>query len=54
MNNLAITGRIQDISVAKDQKGKKFGLRILEALVHMSIEAGCHKVEFLDRAQIHS
>ncbi len=46
MNNLATTGRIQDISVAKDQKGKKFGLRILEALVHISEQAGCHKVGF--------
>jgi glucosamine-phosphate N-acetyltransferase len=44
MNNLATNGRIEDIGVAKDQKGKKMGLRVLEALVHISSEAGCYKV----------
>jgi glucosamine-phosphate N-acetyltransferase len=44
MNNLATNGRIEDIAVAKDLKGMKLGLRILEALVHVSVEAGCHKV----------
>ncbi|KAF2663127.1 hypothetical protein BT63DRAFT_461513 [Microthyrium microscopicum] len=43
MNNLAMNGRIEDIAVARDQKGKKMGLRILEALVHISYHAGCHK-----------
>jgi glucosamine-phosphate N-acetyltransferase len=43
MNNLATNGRIEDIAVAKDLKGMKLGLRILEALVHVSVEAGCHK-----------
>ena len=44
MHNIATNGRIEDIAVARDQKGKKMGLRILEALVHLSVEAGCHKV----------
>jgi glucosamine-phosphate N-acetyltransferase len=44
MNNLAINGRIEDIAVARDQKGKRMGLRILESLVHVSTEIGCHKV----------
>jgi glucosamine-phosphate N-acetyltransferase len=44
MNNLAANGRIEDIAVARDQKGKKMGLRILEALVHLSSGAGCLKV----------
>jgi glucosamine-phosphate N-acetyltransferase len=44
MNNLATNGRIEEIAVARDQKGKRMGLRILEALVHISTEAGCHKV----------
>lgn len=44
MNNLATNGRIEDIAVAREQKGKKFGLRLLEALVHISAETGCHKV----------
>jgi glucosamine-phosphate N-acetyltransferase len=43
MNNLATNGRIEDIAVARDQKGKKMGLRILQALVHFSTTAGCHK-----------
>ena len=44
MNNLASNGKIEDIAVARDQKGKRMGLRILESLVHFSTEAGCHKV----------
>lgn len=44
MNNLASNGRIEDIAVARDQKGKRMGLRILESLVHISCELGCHKV----------
>jgi hypothetical protein len=44
MNNLATNGRIEDIAVAREQKGKKFGLRILEALIHISAKSGCHKV----------
>jgi len=44
MHNLATNGRIEDIGVSKDLKGMKLGLRILEALVHVSVEAGCHKV----------
>lgn len=44
MNNLALNGRIEDIAVARDQKGKKMGLRILEALVHISCQAGSYKV----------
>jgi glucosamine-phosphate N-acetyltransferase len=43
MNNLATNGRIEDIAVARDQKGKRMGLRLLEALVHISSEAGCPK-----------
>jgi glucosamine-phosphate N-acetyltransferase len=43
MNNLATNGRIEDIAVARDQKGKRMGLRLLEALVHISNGAGCLK-----------
>jgi glucosamine-phosphate N-acetyltransferase len=43
MHNLANNGRIEDIAVARDQKGKKMGLRILQALVHFSTTSGCHK-----------
>jgi hypothetical protein len=50
MNNLATNGRIEDIAVAKDVKGMKLGLRILEALVHVSVEAGCHKVSTSTKA----
>jgi glucosamine-phosphate N-acetyltransferase len=51
MNNLATNGRVEDIAVAKDLKGMKLGLRILEALVHVSVEAGCHKVRTHQRRQ---
>ena len=37
-------GHIEDIAVAKDQQGKKLGLRIIEALDHVAREVGCYKV----------
>lgn len=36
-------GHIEDISVAKDQQGKKLGLRIIQALDAIGVAAGCYK-----------
>jgi glucosamine-phosphate N-acetyltransferase len=43
MNNLSINGRIEDISVARSEAGKRFGLRLLESLLHISAQHGCLK-----------
>jgi hypothetical protein len=37
-------GHIEDIAVAKDQQGKKLGLRIIEALDAVASAVGCYKV----------
>ncbi|KAE9968059.1 hypothetical protein EG327_011200 [Venturia inaequalis] len=43
VHNLGTVGHVEDIAVARDQKGKKMGLRVLEALVHVAQTAGCYK-----------
>jgi len=43
-HNMGIVAHIQDIVVARTQKGKKMGLRVLEALVHAATEYGAYKV----------
>ena len=43
IHNLGSVGHIEDIVVRKDQQGKKLGLRIIEALDHISKEVGCYK-----------
>lgn len=42
-----MVGHIEDISVAKDQQGKRLGLRIIEALDHIAREVGCYKVYYI-------
>ena len=44
IHNLGLVGHIEDIAVAKDQQGKKLGLRIIEALDHLAKAVGCYKV----------
>jgi hypothetical protein len=44
LHGLGVVGHIEDIAVARDQKGKKMGLRILEALTFAASERGCYKV----------
>jgi len=36
-------GHIEDIAVDKNQQGKKLGLRIIQALTHVSEQSGCYK-----------
>lgn len=43
VHNLGLVGHIEDIAVAKDQQGKKLGLRIIQALDHIGEKVGCYK-----------
>ncbi|KAK3337529.1 acyl-CoA N-acyltransferase [Podospora appendiculata] len=43
IHNLGSVGHIEDIAVAKDQQGKKLGLRIIEALDFVAEKTGCYK-----------
>jgi glucosamine-phosphate N-acetyltransferase len=39
-----MVGHIEDIAVAKDQQGKKLGLRIIHTLDAIAETVGCYKV----------
>jgi hypothetical protein len=41
---MGIVAHVQDIAVARTQKGKRIGLRVLEALVYAAAEYGAYKV----------
>ncbi|PNS14871.1 Glucosamine 6-phosphate N-acetyltransferase [Sphaceloma murrayae] len=43
IHELGLVGHIEDIAVAKDQQGKKLGLRIIQALDYVAKEVGCYK-----------
>ena len=43
IHNLGQVGHIEDIAVAKDQQGKKLGLRIIQALDYVAEQVGCYK-----------
>ncbi|OAA63495.1 glucosamine 6-phosphate acetyltransferase [Niveomyces insectorum RCEF 264] len=43
IHNLGIVGHIEDIAVAKNQQGKKLGLRIIQALDYIAEQVGCYK-----------
>jgi glucosamine-phosphate N-acetyltransferase len=43
IHSLGAVGHIEDIPVAKDQQGKKLGLRIIQALDHIAEQVGCYK-----------
>ncbi|KAK6348765.1 Glucosamine-phosphate N-acetyltransferase-like protein [Orbilia blumenaviensis] len=43
IRNCGLVGHIEDIAVAKDQQGKKLGLRMINALDHIAEKAGCYK-----------
>ncbi|KAI9190175.1 Glucosamine-phosphate N-acetyltransferase-like protein [Blastocladiella emersonii ATCC 22665] len=44
IRNCGKVGHIEDIVVDGDQRGKKFGLRVIHALTHIAKETGCYKV----------
>jgi glucosamine-phosphate N-acetyltransferase len=43
IHNLGLVGHIEDIAVAKDQQGKKLGLKIIQALDFIAEKVGCYK-----------
>ncbi|RMZ29512.1 hypothetical protein D0859_06417 [Hortaea werneckii] len=43
IHHLGLVGHIEDIAVAKDQQGKKLGLRIIQALDYVAEKTGCYK-----------
>lgn len=43
IHNLGVIGHIEDIAVAKDQQGKKLGLKIIQALDYIAATVGCYK-----------
>jgi len=43
IHNLGLVGHIEDIAVAKDQQGKKLGLRLIQALDYVAMKVGCYK-----------
>ncbi|KAJ7100683.1 acyl-CoA N-acyltransferase [Mycena belliarum] len=43
LRGLGSVGHIEDIAVDKAQQGKKLGLRIIQALTHVSEARGCYK-----------
>lgn len=44
IHRLGMVGHIEDIAVAKDQQGKKLGLRLIQALDFVAERVGCYKV----------
>ena len=44
IHNLGLVGHIEDIAVAKNQQGKKLGLKIIQALDFVAMKVGCYKV----------
>jgi glucosamine-phosphate N-acetyltransferase len=43
IHNLGMVGHIEDIAVAKDQQGKKLGLKMIQALDFVAEKIGCYK-----------
>jgi glucosamine-phosphate N-acetyltransferase len=43
IHSLGAVGHIEDIAVAKDQQGKKLGLRLIQALDFVAEKVGCYK-----------
>lgn len=43
LRGLGRVGHIEDIAVAPEMQGKKLGLRMIQALTHISEEVGCYK-----------
>ncbi|KAI9808465.1 MAG: Glucosamine-phosphate N-acetyltransferase-like protein [Phylliscum demangeonii] len=43
IHDLGLVGHIEDIAVAKDQQGKKLGLRMIQALDSLADQVGCYK-----------
>jgi len=43
IHSLGVVGHIEDIAVAREQQGKKLGLRLIQALDYIAEQVGCYK-----------
>lgn len=43
IHSFGAVGHIEDIAVARDQQGKKLGLRLIQALDYVAEHVGCYK-----------
>ncbi|KAL1956386.1 hypothetical protein VTO42DRAFT_7369 [Malbranchea cinnamomea] len=43
IHSLGMVGHIEDIAIAKNQQGKKLGLRMIQALDYVAKKVGCYK-----------
>lgn len=43
IHQLGLVGHVEDIAVAKDQQGKKLGLKLIQALDYIAEKVGCYK-----------
>lgn len=51
IHNLGIIGHIEDIAIAKNQQGKKLGLKMIQALDYVAENIGCYKT-ILDCSEV--
>lgn len=47
-----LVGHIEDIAVDGNQQGKKFGIKIIEALKYIGEHTGCYKGEDLETCML--
>ena len=47
-----MVGHIEDIAVAKDQQGKKLGLKIIQALDYVAEKVGCYKASVEQKLRV--
>ncbi|PQE23885.1 glucosamine 6-phosphate acetyltransferase protein [Rutstroemia sp. NJR-2017a BBW] len=50
LGGLGVQGHVEDIAIAKDYHGMKFGMKLIKALDHIAAELGCYK-SILDCAE---
>jgi len=46
LGELGTQGHIEDIVIKKEYQGKKFGVKLIEALDYIAGQVGCYKVRF--------
>jgi len=44
LNNLGIQGHVEDVVVAADQRGKHFGIYLIQAVDYIGKKLECYKV----------
>jgi glucosamine-phosphate N-acetyltransferase len=49
---LGTQGHIEDVAIAANQQGKKFGVKLLHALDSVAEQVGCYKVDSRSNLEI--